>query len=94
MPATGLGLPSHVRYRASGCIVAREIRQLTRGTRGSERAGCVAQGKTQVTHSLASASDPDLQQAVLVIVTESEPALVVKAALAETAPSLQCRSPQ
>ena len=84
--ATGLG-PRDVCYGASALLCTREIRQLTRGIRGSESAGCVAQGKTQVAHSLARTSDPvhPRREASLVSVTEIEPALVVKAALAETA---------
>jgi hypothetical protein len=45
--------PAHVRYTAVGP----DIRQLTRGSRGSKVAGCVAEGKDQVTHSLAGTND-------------------------------------
>jgi hypothetical protein len=45
--------PAHVRYTAAGP----DIRQLTRGTGDSKRAGRVAESKAQVTHSLAGAPD-------------------------------------
>ena len=45
--------PAHVRYTAVGI----DIRQLTRGTRGSKHAGRVAERKDQVTHSLTGTYD-------------------------------------
>jgi hypothetical protein len=47
--------PSH--RTGSSLTAAGDIRQLTRGTAVAKRAGRVAEGKTQVTHSLASAVD-------------------------------------
>ena len=53
LPQPPQGRPAHVRYTAVGP----DIGQLTRGSRGSKRAGRVAEGKAQVTHSLAGTYD-------------------------------------
>jgi hypothetical protein len=53
LPQPPQGRPAHVRYTAVGP----DIGQLTRGSRGSKRAGRVAEGKAQVTHGLTGASD-------------------------------------
>jgi len=45
--------PAHGRYNATGP----DVRQLTRGSEGSLRAGRVAEGKAQVTQSLAGTDD-------------------------------------
>ena len=52
--------PAHVRYTAVGP----DIRQLTRGTRGSKRAGRVAEGKAQVTHGLTGAPNQTCSKGV------------------------------
>ena len=51
-PATGSAT-----RRAFGQCDPSEGRKCTGGSGGSKRAGCVAEGKTQVTHSLTSTPD-------------------------------------
>jgi hypothetical protein len=83
MPGGGGPCPSHRSGDPLTFVTlppASDIRQLARGTRGSKRAGRVAEGKVQVTHSLAGTYDLS-GLSPLVIVTESRPALVVKAKL-------------
>ena len=60
LPQPPQGRPAHVRYTAVGP----DIGQLTRGSRGSKRAGRVAEGKAQVTHGLTGASDQTCSKGV------------------------------